>query len=91
MSRIIRLLDPPTLPALTRRQIAQRKYRQSAKGRAAHARSETRRKAKWGPEHQAKKTARNRVYRLAKPDHWRAYHRVYQRRWRRENAPQQVA
>lgn len=84
MSRIVRLLDPPEPVKLTARQRAQRKYKQSAKGRAANTRAKARQMAKDGER--AKKTARNRLWRARNAMHARVWHRTYMQRYRREQA-----
>lgn len=77
--RVVRLLADP--PALTPRQIAQRKYRASAKGRAAAARSRAVQREK--PGQVAKDYARVKRWRRANALHYRVYNRVYRARKRR--------
>lgn len=78
--RIVRLLAEP--PKLTRRQLAQRKYKQSAKGRAASARAKAKQRLK--PDHPAKEYARVKAWRVTNAVHYRVYNRVYRRRRRQE-------
>jgi hypothetical protein len=78
--RIIRLLAEP--PALTGRQIAQRKYRQTEKGRAAHARGKAKARLKEG--FKEKEFARYSAWKAAHPVEVRVYNRIYLRRRRRE-------
>lgn len=80
MRRVIRLLDDP--PVLTPKQLAQKKWRQGPKGRAATAREIAKRKA--DASEKAKKRARADAWEARNALHVRAYHRIYMRRWRRE-------
>jgi hypothetical protein len=83
LKRVILLLDPPVV-RLTARQLANRKYKASEKGRAAMRRAKAKQLAK--AEERAKKTARNRAWRQRNPMLYRVYNRTYMRRWRRERA-----
>lgn len=76
--RIVRLLKDP--PELTPRQLAQRKYRASAKGKAAQARSLAVQRAK--PTHAAKVYARVKRWRRANAVHYRVYNRIVRARRR---------
>lgn len=76
--RIVRLLDPKAEP--TPRQLAQRKYRASAKGRAAAARSLAVKRAR--PDHGRKEYARVKRWRHANRMHYRVYNRVARARRR---------
>lgn len=78
MSRIVRLLDPPEL---TWRQRAQRKYRQSAKGEAAHARSRAKRLAL--VEVREQEAAYKRLWVERNRVQLRVYNRTWQRTSRR--------
>lgn len=78
----MRLLADPV--KLTPRQLAQRKYRASAKGKAADARSKAKERLK--PNHQAKVYALVKRWRHANALHYRAYNRVYRRRRRQMEA-----
>lgn len=69
--RIVRLLDRTPL---TPRQIAQRKYRASAKGKAADARSKVKERLK--PGYQAKVYVRVKRWRHANALQYRVYNRV---------------
>jgi hypothetical protein len=78
--RIIRLLEEK--PALTARQVAQRKYRASVKGKAAAARALAVQRAK--PDFIAKTYTRVKRWRHAHAVHVRVYNRVVRARRRAE-------
>ena len=78
--RVVRLLAEP--PELTSRQLAQRKYRASAKGKAAAARALAVQRAK--PEFATKVYARVKRWRHAHPMRYRVYCRIVRARHRRE-------
>lgn len=78
--RVVRLLADPT--EFTARQQAQRKYRASAKGRAAAARAVKVQRAK--PGFVAKTYARVKRWRHAHAVHVRVYNRVVRKRRRRQ-------
>lgn len=73
-ARIVRLLDPPEL---TPRQLAQRKYQQSAKGKAALARY--REKVRHEPAYKARTIARVRAWEQANRIRRLVYKRVWDR------------
>lgn len=79
MSRIVRLLDDPV--ELTARQLAQRKYQASAKGKAALARY--RAKKAQDPAWKAAEVARVTVWGKANVMTRRVYKRVWERTARR--------
>ena len=80
MARLVSLLTPKIEP--TARQRAQRKYRKSAKGRAANARARDKRRL----NPLARKAAIARVvrWRRENPVHVRVYDRIRRRRRRNE-------
>lgn len=79
--RIVRLLEPE--PELNWRQRAQRKYRQSDKGRAAMKRARERR-AK-NPIAAAKDLARTKRWKAENVVQARVYNRIYSQRYRRKH------
>lgn len=82
MSRIVRLLDPPEL---TPRQLAQRRYQASAKGKAAVARQRAKQalRAEW------RAAEVRRVVRWEQAN--RITRRVYKRTWAQTNRRLKVA
>jgi hypothetical protein len=77
--RIVRLLD-----ALTPTQLAQRRYKASAKGRAAQARARANQVRK-DPSYWTKQLSRLDAWRRAHPEAVKVYQRVLARRLRRES------
>ncbi len=67
---------------LTGRQKAQKKYRESPKGRAAQRRSKRKRRA--DPVKRAVDHLRVREWKKTHVMQQRVYQRIYQRRWKRE-------
>jgi hypothetical protein len=78
--RVVRLLDPPEL---TPRQLAQRRYQKSPKGRAAARRHQ--RKRRQDAAFRAAETARVMAYERAN----RHVRRVYKRIWQQARARQE--
>lgn len=90
--RVVRLVDvagveKPKL--LTARQLAQKKYKASERGRAAQARAKAKQMAK--PEWKAKKREWSKAWRERNPVVSKVYARTYMRRWRRERQQGQGA
>lgn len=79
--RVVRLLDPPEM---SEKQIAQRQYRATAKGKAAMARYRAKKAkdAAW----RANEVERVKRWRLANLMRRRAYNRVWQRTMKRLSA-----
>lgn len=77
--RLVLFLDPPEL---TPRQLAQKKYRESEKGRAARARTLAKQRAQ--ADYRDKKAVRRKAWRARNAVLVRVYMRTYMRRWRRE-------
>jgi hypothetical protein len=74
MKRVIRLLDDPV--ELTPRQLAQKKYWESAKGKAAHARYLA--KMRLDPAWRAREAARAKAWKERNALRARVYKRIWQ-------------